>query len=77
MSLFTDNVDRYFVGKLAVGLLFVFSFLEALLAAIVLTGVAPHPSPSPENALIQYGVASLLWFVAFRFIESRRRRAAA
>lgn len=69
MSLFNEPVDRFFVGKLVFGLLFVGSFLKLLLA--VLKPVATSRSIEVE-AIVGYGLSCLLWYGLFRVIENRR-----
>lgn len=79
MSLFTEKMDRYYVGKMIFGLLFVVSFLKLLIAGILLSGLTPLRMTgfvNPQLAFLQYGIASVLWYAAFRFVESRRRRVA-
>ena len=79
MSLFTEPVDRFFVGKLFFGLLFAWSFfklLQLLLKAVFLvTELFPRNRlvmPGWE-ALLAYGFSGLLWLVLFRIVEGRRR----
>lgn len=71
MALFTDPVDRYFVGKLVVGLLFGVSAARLLIGTLRFT--MGRPAPSWES-MAWYGIAAAVWFALFQLIESRRRR---
>lgn len=71
-AFFSDSVDRFFIGKLITGLLFIFSFIQLLRAILALTGTAAFSVTSPMEAAVAYAVACVVWFMAFRFIEARR-----
>lgn len=64
MRLFTDAVDRYCVGKLIAGLLFIGSFGKLVHVIRV---------ESPVETVVVWAVACVLWVVLFKLIESRRR----
>ena len=77
MSLFTEPVDRFFVGKLLSGVLFVASFFK-LLVAVITALVPPYGIEQPWAAsVLGYGLSCLLWFGEFRVVEGRRRASAA
>lgn len=74
MGLFGEVVDRFFVGKLAVGLLFIASALQMLRAVIALTGRAAFSVQAPGETALLFGAISIMWLLLFRFIETRRKR---
>ncbi len=72
MSLFTDPMDRFFVGKLLFGLLFCdafFRFLNLVLRMVL----QPNGTSPPWEDALTFGLVCLLWFGLFQAVESRRR----
>ena len=72
MALFGEPVDRFFVGKLLVGLLFVVSIVQLLRAIVALTGSAAFLVRAPSQSAFFYGLTCILWALVFRLIEARR-----
>ena len=78
MSLFTDPIDRFYVGKLVFGLGFVRAVLYVLCSLMAISGVY-HPTggvvaSSPVEALWLGGAEAVLTLVGFQIIEHARRR---
>ena len=67
MSLFSDPVDRYFVGKLLAGLLGITFAARALRVLMV-----ERTSFSLE--MIRYTILATACFALFQYIETRRQR---
>ena len=78
MSLFTDPIDRFYVGKLVLGLAFLRAVLYMLCSLMAMSGVY-HPTGgvvanSPVEALWLSGAEAVLTLVGFQIIEHARRR---
>jgi hypothetical protein len=78
MSLFTDPIDRFYVGKLVFGLAFLRASVYVLSSLLVIAG-AYHPTgglvaSSPMEALWLSGAEAVLTLVGFQLIEHARRR---
>ena len=78
MSLFTEPIDRFYLGKLVFGLAFVRAVLYVLHSLVAISGVY-HPASgvvasSPVKALWLSGAEAVLTLVGFQIIERARRR---
>ena len=78
MSLLSDPVHRFYVGKLVLGLAFVRAVLYALCSLLAIGGVY-HPTggvvaSSPVEALWLSGAEAVLSLLGFQIIEHARRR---
>ena len=69
-----EPVDRFFVGKVMSGLLFVASFFPLLV--VVTTTLLPGIQPWGK-ATLGYGLSCLLWLGVFQIVEHRREAACA
>jgi hypothetical protein len=70
MGLFTERVDRFFVGKFVVGVFFIVAALRALGGALALTGWTGFQVQSPGQTTLFYSAASVLG----NGLLSKRRR---
>ena len=78
MSLFTDPIDRFYVGKLVLGLAFLRAVLYMLCSLMAMSGVY-HPTGgvvanSPVEALWLSGAEAALTLAGFQIVEHARRR---
>jgi hypothetical protein len=74
MSLWTEPADRFLVGKLMAGLLFIASFFTLLVA--VTTTLLPGVQPW-GGAVLGDGLSCLLWLGVFQIVERRRQASSA
>ncbi len=68
MSLFSNPVDKYFVGKVLAGLLG-FTFAARALRVLMVE------RKSFSSEMIRYTILATACFALFQYIETRRRKA--
>jgi hypothetical protein len=78
MSIFTEPIDRFYVGKMFFGLGFFRAIVYFMLSLFALGGVYhPRQGPifrSPVEVLGVSGAEAVLTFVGFQLVERARRR---